>query len=321
MEDKTRKFILSEDEIPTSWYNINPDLPKPLAPPISPITGRPCSPEELTTIFAEELINQEVSMERFIEIPAEILKIYRMWRPTPLVRAVGLEQMLDTPAKIFFKNESVSPAGSHKPNTAVAQAYYNKKQGTGRLTTETGAGQWGCALCFAGAVIGIGVTVYMVRVSYDQKPYRKIMMRAYGGTVHPSPSNLTDAGRAMLAQDPNSPGSLGLAISEAVEEAVKSGGEARYTLGSVLNHVILHQTIVGLETKKQFEKMGISPDILIGCVGGGSNFGGFVFPFMPEKLKGKNIRMIAAEPTSCPSLTKGEYTFDYGDTAKMAPIV
>lgn len=321
MEDKTRKFILSEDEIPTSWYNINPDLPKPLAPPISPITGRPCSPEELTTIFAEELINQEVSMERFIEIPAEILKIYRMWRPTPLVRAVGLEQMLDTPAKIFFKNESVSPAGSHKPNTAVAQAYYNKKQGTARLTTETGAGQWGCALCFAGAVIGIGVTVYMVRVSYDQKPYRKIMMRAYGGTVHPSPSNLTDAGRAMLAQDPNSPGSLGLAISEAVEEAVKSGGEARYTLGSVLNHVILHQTIVGLETKKQFEKMGISPDILIGCVGGGSNFGGFVFPFMPEKLKGKNIRMIAAESTSCPSLTKGEYTFDYGDTAKMAPIV
>jgi tryptophan synthase beta chain len=321
MEDKTRKFILSEDEIPTSWYNINPDLPKPLAPPISPITGRPCSPEELTTIFAEELINQEVSMERFIEIPAEILKIYRMWRPTPLVRAVGLEQMLDTPAKIFFKNESVSPAGSHKPNTAVAQAYYNKKQGTARLTTETGAGQWGCALCFAGAVIGIGVTVYMVRVSYDQKPYRKIMMRAYGGTVHPSPSNLTDAGRAMLAQDPNSPGSLGLAISEAVEEAVKSGGEARYTLGSVLNHVILHQTIVGLETKKQFEKMGISPDILIGCVGGGSNFGGFVFPFMPEKLKGKNIRMIAVEPTSCPSLTKGEYTFDYGDTAKMAPIV
>jgi tryptophan synthase beta chain len=321
MEDKTRKFILSEDEIPTSWYNINPDLPKPLAPPISPITGRPCSPEELTTIFAEELINQEVSMERFIEIPAEILKIYRMWRPTPLVRAVGLEQMLDTPAKIFFKNESVSPAGSHKPNTAVAQAYYNKKQGTARLTTETGAGQWGCALCFAGAVIGIGVTVYMVRVSYDQKPYRKIMMRAYGGTVHPSPSNLTDAGRAMLAQDPNSPGSLGLAISEAVEEAVKSGGEARYTLGSVLNHVNLHQTIVGLETKKQFEKMGISPDILIGCVGGGSNFGGFVFPFMPEKLKGKNIRMIAVEPTSCPSLTKGEYTFDYGDTAKMAPIV
>ncbi len=321
MEDKTRKFILSEDEIPTSWYNINPDLPKPLAPPISPITGRPCSPEELTTIFAEELINQEVSMERFIEIPAEILKIYRMWRPTPLVRAERLEQMLDTPAKIFFKNESVSPAGSHKPNTAVAQAYYNKKQGTARLTTETGAGQWGCALCFAGAVIGIGVTVYMVRVSYDQKPYRKIMMRAYGGTVHPSPSNLTDAGRAMLAQDPNSPGSLGLAISEAVEEAVKSGGEARYTLGSVLNHVILHQTIVGLETKKQFEKMGISPDILIGCVGGGSNFGGFVFPFMPEKLKGKNIRMIAVEPTSCPSLTKGEYTFDYGDTAKMAPIV
>lgn len=321
MEDKTRKYILSEDEIPTSWYNINPDLPKPMAPPLNPQTGKPLTPKELTVLFAPSLIEQEVSMKNYIEIPQDLIDIYRMWRPTPLVRAKRLEQALGTPAKIFFKNESVSPVGSHKPNTAIAQAYYNKKDGTGRLTTETGAGQWGCALCFAGNIIGIDVTVYMVRVSYDQKPYRKIMMKAYGGHVHASPSNLTDAGKAMLAQDPKSPGSLGLAISEAVEEAVKSGGEAKYSLGSVLNHVILHQTIVGLETKKQFEKLGITPDILIACVGGGSNFGGFTFPFIPDKLKGKNIRMIAVEPSSCPTLTKGKFTFDYGDTAKMAPIV
>jgi tryptophan synthase beta chain len=292
-----------------------------MAPPCNPQTGKPLSPEDLEVIFSRSVIEQEVSMQNYIDIPPELIDIYRMWRPTPLVRAERLEQMIDTPAKIFFKNESVSPAGSHKPNTAVAQAYYNKKDGTGRLTTETGAGQWGSALSFAGALIGIPVTVYMVRVSYDQKPYRKMMMHAYGGKVHASPSKLTDVGRAMLAQDPDCPGSLGLAISEAVEEAVKSGGEAKYSLGSVLNHVILHQTIVGLETKNQFEKMGITPDILIGCVGGGSNFGGFVFPFIPDKLKGKNIRMIAVEPTSCPTLTKGEFTFDYGDTAKMAPIV
>ncbi|MCL5772057.1 MAG: TrpB-like pyridoxal phosphate-dependent enzyme, partial [Actinobacteria bacterium] len=237
MEDKTIKHILSEDELPKQWYNINPDLPKPMAPPINPQTGKPLTPQELTALFAPSLIEQEVSMKNYIDIPQELLNIYRIWRPTPLVRAKRLEEMLETPAKIFYKNESVSPAGSHKPNTAIAQAYYNKKDGTGRLTTETGAGQWGSALCFAGSVIGIDVTVYMVRVSYDQKPYRKIMMRMYGGKVHASPSNLTEAGRAMLAQDPNSPGSLGLAISEAVEEAVKSGGEAKYSLGSVLNHV------------------------------------------------------------------------------------
>ncbi|MHB9127114.1 MAG: TrpB-like pyridoxal phosphate-dependent enzyme [Candidatus Humimicrobiaceae bacterium] len=320
MEDKTKKYILSEDEMPTSWYNANPDLPKPLAPPINPQTGKPFTFKELEVLFPPSLIEQEVSMKNYIEIPEELLKIYKMWRPTPLVRAERLEQMLDTPAKIFFKNESVSPAGSHKPNTAIAQAYYNKKDGSGRLCTETGAGQWGCALCFAGKLVGIDVTVYMVRVSYDQKPYRKVMMRMYGGRVHASPSNLTDAGRAALAENPESPGSLGLAISEAVEEAAKSGGEAKYSLGSVLNHVILHQTIVGLETKKQFEKMGITPDILIGCVGGGSNFGGFAFPFLPDKLKGKNIRMIAVEPSSCPTLTKGKFTYDYGDTAKLAPI-
>jgi len=321
MEDKTKKYILPEDEIPKKWYNINSDLPKPMAPPCNPQNGKPFKPEELEIMFPRSIIEQEVSMQNYIDIPQELIDIYRMWRPTPLVRAQRLEQMLDTPAKIFFKNESVSPAGSHKPNTAVAQAYYNKKDGTGRLTTETGAGQWGCALCFAGSLIGIDVTVYMVRVSYDQKPYRKIMMRAYGGKVYASPSKMTEAGRAMLAEDPDCPGSLGLAISEAVEEAMKSGGEAKYSLGSVLNHVILHQTIVGLETKNQFEKIGLYPDVLIGCVGGGSNFGGFVFPFVPDKLKGKNVRMIAVEPTSCPTLTKGEYTFDYGDTAKMAPIV
>ena len=320
MEDKTKKNILSENEMPTSWYNVNPDLPKPLAPPINPQTGKPFTFKELEVLFPPSLIEQEVSMKNYIEIPKDLLDIYKMWRPTPLVRAERLEQMLDTPAKIYFKNESVSPVGSHKPNTAIAQAYYNKKDGSGRLTTETGAGQWGCALSFAGNLIGIDVTVYMVRVSYDQKPYRKVMMRMYGGHVHASPSDLTDAGRAALAADPKSPGSLGLAISEAVEEAAKSGGEAKYSLGSVLNHVILHQTIVGLETKKQFEKLGITPDVLIACVGGGSNFGGFTFPFLPDKLKGKNIRMIAVEPSSCPTLTKGKFLYDYGDTAKLAPI-
>jgi len=320
MEDKTKKNILSENEMPTSWYNVNPDLPKPLAPPINPQTGKPFTFKELEVLFPPSLIEQEVSMKNYIEIPKDLLDIYKMWRPTPLVRAERLEQMLDTPAKIYFKNESVSPVGSHKPNTAIAQAYYNKKDGSGRLCTETGAGQWGCALCFAGNLVGIDVTVYMVKVSYEQKPYRKVMMRMYGGHVHASPSDLTDAGRAALAENPKSPGSLGLAISEAVEEAAKSGGEAKYSLGSVLNHVILHQTIVGLETKKQFEKLGITPDVLIACVGGGSNFGGFTFPFLPDKLKGKNIRMIAVEPSSCPTLTKGKFLYDYGDTAKLAPI-
>ncbi len=263
---------------------------------------------------------QEVSMDRFIDIPKELIDIYRMWRPTPLVRAERLEKFLDTPAKIYFKNESVSPAGSHKPNTAVAQAYYNKREGTKNLATETGAGQWGSALAFACNIFGIGCTVYMVRVSYDQKPYRKLMMRLWGADVYASPSDRTDAGKNMLAEDPNSPGSLGLAISEAVEVAAKSGGTTKYSLGSVLNHVILHQSIIGLETKKQFEKIGEFPDILIGCVGGGSNFGGFAFPFIPDKMKNKYMRIIAVEPIACPSLTKGPFAYDYGDTARTGPI-
>jgi tryptophan synthase beta chain len=320
LDEKDKKILLTEKEMPRQWYNINPDLPKPLDPPLHPQTGKPLTPDDLSILFPMALIMQEMSMDRFIDIPEELVNIYRMWRPTPLVRADRLEKFLDTPAKIYFKNESVSPAGSHKPNTAVAQAYYNKKEGVKRLATETGAGQWGSALSFACNIFGLGCTVYMVRVSYDQKPYRKSMMKLWGATVHASPSNLTDAGRNILADDPNSPGSLGIAISEAVEDAVKSGGDARYSLGSVLNHVILHQTVVGLETKKQFEKIGEYPDILIGCVGGGSNFGGFAFPFMPDKFSGKKVRFVAVEPDDCPSLTKGPFAYDYGDTAKTGPI-
>jgi len=320
LDDKEKKIMLSEKEMPRQWYNINPDLPKPLDPPLHPQTGKPLTPDDLSILFPMELIMQEVSMDRFIDIPKELIDIYRMWRPTPLVRAERLEKFLDTPAKIYFKNESVSPAGSHKPNTAVAQAYYNKREGTKNLATETGAGQWGSALAFACNIFGIGCTVYMVRVSYDQKPYRKLMMRLWGADVYASPSDRTDAGKHMLAEDPNSPGSLGLAISEAVEVAAKSGGTTKYSLGSVLNHVILHQTIVGLETKKQFEKIGEFPDILIGCVGGGSNFGGFACPFIPDKMKNKDMRIIAVEPIACPSLTKGPFAYDYGDTAKTGPI-
>ncbi|MBE3093452.1 MAG: TrpB-like pyridoxal phosphate-dependent enzyme [Actinobacteria bacterium] len=320
LDDKEKKTMLSEKEMPRQWYNINPDLPRPLDPPLHPQTGKPMTPDDLSILFPMELIMQEVSMDRFIDIPKELIDIYRMWRPTPLVRAERLEKFLDTPAKIYFKNESVSPAGSHKPNTAVAQAYYNKREGTKNLATETGAGQWGSALAFACNIFGIGCTVYMVRVSYDQKPYRKLMMRLWGADVYASPSDRTDAGKNMLAKDPNSPGSLGLAISEAVEVAAKSGGTTKYSLGSVLNHVILHQSIIGLETKKQFEKIGEFPDILIGCVGGGSNFGGFAFPFIPDKMKNKYMRIIAVEPIACPSLTKGPFAYDYGDTAKTGPI-
>lgn len=320
LDDKEKKIMLSEKEMPRQWYNINPDLPRPLDPPLHPQTGKPLTPDDLSILFPMELIMQEVSMDRFIDIPKELIDIYRMWRPTPLVRAERLEKFLDTPAKIYFKNESVSPAGSHKPNTAVAQAYYNKREGTKNLATETGAGQWGSALAFACNIFGIGCTVYMVRVSYDQKPYRKLMMRLWGADVYASPSDRTDAGKHMLAEDPNSPGSLGLAISEAVEVAAKSGGTTKYSLGSVLNHVILHQSIVGLETKKQFEKIGEFPDILIACVGGGSNFGGFTFPFISDKMKNKYMRIIAVEPIACPSLTKGPFAYDYGDTAKTGPI-
>jgi tryptophan synthase beta chain len=319
-DEKDKKILLTEKEMPRQWYNINPDLPKPQYPILHPQTGKPMTPDDLSVLFPMALIMQSGSMDRFIDIPEELIDIYRMWRPTPLVRADRLEKFLDTPAKIYFKNESVSPAGSHKPNTAVAQAYYCKKEGVKRLATETGAGQWGSALAFACNLFGLGCTVYMVRVSYDQKPYRKSMMRLWGATVYASPSDLTDAGRNILKEDPNSPGSLGIAISEAVEDTAKSGGDTKYCLGSVLNHVILHQTVVGLETKKQFEKLGEYPDILIGCVGGGSNFGGFVFPFMPDKFSGKKVRMIAVEPVACPSMTKGPYAYDYGDTAKTGPI-
>ena len=321
LDNDEKKILLSEKDMPKQWYNINPDLPKPLDPPINPQTGKVLSPDDLAILFPMELIMQEVSMDRFIDIPKELIEIYKMWRPTPLVRAERLEKFLGTPAKIYYKNESVSPAGSHKPNTAVAQAYYNKKEGTKRLTTETGAGQWGSALAFAGNLFDLDVTVYMVKVSYNQKPYRKTMMRMWGANVFASPTDKTESGRAILAQDPNSPGSLGIAISEAVEDAVKSGGHTKYSLGSVLNHVILHQTIIGLEAKKQFEKVGDYPDIVIGCVGGGSNFGGFSFPFVHDKLKGQKIRIIAVEPDACPTLTKGPFAYDYGDTAKMAPIV
>lgn len=319
-KDEEKKIFLTEEEMPRQWYNINPDLPKPLAPPLSPQTGKPLGPDDLSILFPMELIMQIVSMDNYIDIPEELVQIYRMWRPTPLVRAERLEKFLDTPAKIYFKNESVSPPGSHKPNTAVAQAFYSKKEGVKRLTTETGAGQWGSALAFACNLFEIDLTVYMVRVSYEQKPYRKSLMHLWGAEVFPSPNNKTEAGKAILAKDPDSPGSLGIAISEAVEDAVKSGGTAKYSLGSVFNHVVLHQTIVGLETKKQLEKVGVEPDILIGCIGGGSNFAGFAFPFIPDKKAGKDIKIIAAEPIACPSVTKGPFAYDYGDTAKMAPI-
>lgn len=320
-KDEEKKIFLTEKEMPGQWYNINPDLPKPLDPPLNPQTGKPLGPDDLSILFPMELIKQEMSMERFIDIPEELLQIYRMWRPSPLVRADRLEKFLDTPAKIYYKNESVSPPGSHKPNTAIAQAYYNKKEGVEKLATETGAGQWGSALSFACSLLGLDLTVYMVRCSYDQKPYRKMMMKIWGAECIASPSNTTEAGKAILKEDPDCTGSLGMAISEAVEVAAKSGGKIKYSLGSVLNHVLMHQTIVGLETKKQLEKAGVDPDILIGCVGGGSNFAGFAFPFVPDKIAGKDIRIIAVEPIACPTLTKGPFAYDYGDTAKMAPIV
>jgi len=317
---KKYRIVLSEREIPQAWYNIQPDLPAPLPPPIHPGTGKPIGPQDLAPIFPMELIKQEVSQERWIEIPDEVLRIYKLWRPTPLHRAYSLEKELKTPARIYYKNESVSPAGSHKPNTAVAQAYYNKKEGVKRLVTETGAGQWGSALAFATCLFEMECTVYMVKVSYQQKPYRKSMMRTWKATVHPSPSNLTNAGRKILEIDPDCPGSLGLAISEAVEDAA-THDDAKYALGSVLNHVLLHQTVVGLELKKQLELAGEKPDIIIGCVGGGSNFSGLVFPFVADKLKGQAIELIGAEPASCPTLTRGPYRYDFGDVAKLTPLL
>ena len=319
MDDK--KILLSEKDMPQKWYNVLPELPEELPPPINPATGKPVTPEDLLPIFPRGLIEQEMSPERWIEIPDDVLRAYSLWRPTPLVRAKALEEYLGTPARIYYKNESVSPPGSHKPNTAVAQAYYNKVEGVRRLTTETGAGQWGSALSFACNLFDLKCTIYMVRISFEQKPYRKSLMQAWGAEVFPSPTDRTEAGRKIRASDPNSPGSLGIAISEAVEDAA-THEDTKYSLGSVLNHVLLHQTVVGLETKEQLALVDEEPDVLIGCVGGGSNFAGFFLPFVPDKLKdGKDIRFVAAEPTSCPTLTKGLYAYDFGDTVGLTPLL
>ncbi len=318
MSEET-KILLRESEMPKRWYNIIPDLPTPPAPYLHPGTKKPLGPADLAPLFPMELIKQEVSTEPWIEIPDELRQIYKVWRPSPLRRAVRLEKLLKTPARIYYKDESVSPAGSHKPNSAIAQAYYNKAEGIRRLTTETGAGQWGSALSMACNFFGLECQVYMVKVSFNQKPYRKLLMQTWGATVDASPSLKTESGRAALASDPNSPGSLGMAISEAVEDAVKRD-DTHYALGSVLNHVILHQTVIGLEAKEQLKIAGEKPDIIIGCVGGGSNFGGLAFPFVKDKMKGQDIELIAVEPASCPTLTKGLYAYDYGDVAGYAPI-
>lgn len=315
-----RKILLTEKEMPTAWYNIMADMPNKPLPPLHPGTKQPIGPEALAPLFPMELIKQEVSTEKWVEIPEEVQEIYKIWRPTPLFRAVGLEKALGTPAKIYYKYEGVSPAGSHKPNTAVPQAYYSKKEGVKRITTETGAGQWGSALSFACSLFGIECEVYMVKVSYEQKPYRKILMNTYGAKVYASPTNLTAAGRQILAQDPHSPGSLGIAISEAVEMAVKDEN-TKYALGSVLNHVLMHQTIIGQEALKQMEKAGDMPDIVVAPFGGGSNFAGIAFPFLRLNLEeGRKIRCIASEPASCPKLTRGVFRYDFGDTVGMTPL-
>src|SRR3990170_3552412 len=311
------KFILSEKEMPTSWYNVQADLPQPLPPLLHPGTKEPTILPPF--LFPSALNEQEFSKEQYVDIPEEIQQIYKMWRPSPLIRAHRLEKALETPAKIFYKYEGVSPAGSHKLNTAVAQAYYNKKAGIKRLVTETGAGQWGSALALGCQLMGLKLKVYMVKVSYQQKPYRRIMMETWGAQVTPSPSTETQVGRKILEQDSNSAGSLGIAISEAVEVAA-GRDDTSYALGSVLNHVLLHQTVVGQEIQKQMEMAGCYPDMIIGCVGGGSNFGGVILPFIPDKVKGKKIRLIAVEPTACPSLTKGPYAYDFGDAVGMDPM-
>jgi len=307
--------------MPTQWYNIVPDLPSPPPPALHPGTHEPAGPADFEPLFPMALIMQEVSMDQYIDIPAEVLDVYRMWRPSPLYRAHGLEKALDTPARIYYKYEGVSPAGSHKPNTAVPQAYYNKAEGITKLTTETGAGQWGTALAFACAIFDMTCEIWQVRSSYDQKPYRKAMIETFGGVIHPSPSDLTAAGRAILEADPNSPGSLGIAISEAVEMAAPNA-DVKYALGSVLNHVLMHQTIIGEEALLQLAKVEETPDVLVGCTGGGSNFGGLAFPFMREKMAGTmNPKVLAVEPAACPSLTKGVYAYDFGDTAGMTPLM
>lgn len=318
---KQRKILLTEQEIPRHWYNIVADMPNKPMPPIHPATHQPIGPEALAPLFPLALIMQEVSAEKWIEIPDEVRDIYTIWRPTPLYRAYGLEKALDTPAKIYYKYEGVSPSGSHKPNTAVPQAYYNKQEGVKRITTETGAGQWGSALSFACHMFGIECEVYMVKISYEQKPYRKILMNTWGAKVYASPTNLTEAGRKILADDPDSPGSLGIAISEAVERAAMAD-DTKYALGSVLNHVLTHQTIIGQEALAQMEKAGDLPDIVIAPFGGGSNFAGISFPFLRLNLEeGKNIRCIAVEPASCPKLTRGVFRYDFGDTVGMTPLL
>lgn len=314
------KIILSEREIPRKWYNIMADMPNLPKPPLHPATLKPVGPDDLSAIFPMALIEQEVTTERWIDIPEEVLEIYALWRPSPMYRAYRLEKVLNTPARIYYKYEGVSPAGSHKPNTSIPQAYYNKKAGIKRIATETGAGQWGSAMALAGSLFGIEVTVYMVKVSYNQKPYRRIAMETWGATVYPSPSTVTMAGKKILEADPENPGSLGIAISEAVEDAA-THDDTNYALGSVLNHVLLHQTIIGLEAKKQFELINDYPDIIIGSCGGGSNLGGISFPFLQDKINGKQLRVIAVEPTSCPTLTKGEFRYDFGDTAGLTPFL
>ena len=321
MSDRTR-FELEQSRIPKAWYNINADMPVPPTPVLHPGTMQPVTPEFLNVLFPMNIIQQEVSQERWIEIPEPVREIYKIWRPTPMHRAVRLEKALDTPAHIYFKNESVSPVGSHKPNTAVAQAFYNKEAGTKALTTETGAGQWGSALAMACNFFGLSLEIFMVKVSYHQKPYRRIIMENYDAHVFPSPTDRTHFGKRVLEEDPESPGSLGIAISEAVEVAATSGGTKKYSLGSVLGHVMMHQTVIGIESLEQMEMAGEYPDVVIGCAGGGSNFAGFAFPFVHKNLtEGKKTKIVAVEPASCPTLTKGKYTFDFGDTAATAPIV
>lgn len=315
----TTKIELTESEIPTHWYNVIPDMPNPPAPYLGP-DGQPLTPDAMSAIFPPALIEQEMSTQRWIEIPAPVREIYQLWRPSPLFRAHRLEQALETPARIYFKYEGVSPAGSHKPNSAVAQAYYNQQAGIKRLTTETGAGQWGSAISLAGGMFGLDVRVYMVKVSYQQKPFRRSMMETWGAEVLASPTDRTEAGRKALAADPDNPGSLGLAISEAVEEAA-GRADTNYTLGSVLNHVLLHQTVIGLETRKQLEKVGDYPDVIFAPCGGGSNVGGMMFPFLADKAAGRDIRLVAVEPTSCPTLTRGHYAYDFGDSAGLTPLM
>jgi len=313
------KILLDEHEIPTHWYNIIPDMPSPPAPPLGP-DGKPVQPEALAAIFPLAILEQEMSSERWIEIPGEVRNALRLWRPSPLFRARRLEKELGTPARIYYKYEGISPAGSHKPNSAIPQAYYNRQAGIRRLTTETGAGQWGSSLAFAGSMFGLEVRIYMVSISYEQKPARRSMMQSWGAEVLPSPTSRTQAGRNILEQHPDSPGSLGIAISEAVEEAA-TRDDTNYALGSVLNHVLLHQTIIGQEAKKQFEKAGDYPDVIFAPCGGGSNFSGVSFPFLADKAAGKNIRCVAVEPKSCPTLTRGNYAYDFGDAAGLTPLM